>query len=323
VVFRITAQRIKESSSLVQSTAHPRLLYTANDSGDGPFVYVLNSVGRLVGTTTLVGVDPVDVEAMASGADGSLIVGDIGDNDSVRSSVQVYRIAQPGPGMANVQPQRVTLTYTDGPRNAESILYDASSGRVFVVSKLLFGQVFESPPDVFSLHSAKLRPIANAPSFATDATFLADQRAVVIRTYHSSVVYAFPSWRYLTSFALPRQKQGESITSSGSADLLVGSEGVDSPVWTVPLPESVLNFLARPRANSGAPTTPAGRPHHTPGPPPKAVPVTVDHSDPAKTVVAVSGSAAVLVVVLGAVAVLGRRRSKAPPPGDEGGSPTP
>src|SRR5205085_3431861 len=74
VVFHIDDGRITESSSLVVSAAHPGLVYTANDSGDGPFVYVLDRNGGLVGTTTLAGVDPLDIEAMSCGIDGTLVV---------------------------------------------------------------------------------------------------------------------------------------------------------------------------------------------------------------------------------------------------------
>src|SRR5689334_24114746 len=104
VVFRITDGKIRESSSLVEGTTSPGLFYTANDSGDGPYVYVLDPTGRLLGTTSLSGVDPVDVEAMASGADGSLIVGDIGDNDATRQTVRLYRIEQPVAGDHTVSP---------------------------------------------------------------------------------------------------------------------------------------------------------------------------------------------------------------------------
>jgi hypothetical protein len=311
VVFRISAPRITESSSLVQSTVHPPLLYTANDSGDGPYVYVLSPTGRLVGTTTLLGVDPVDVEAMATGADGSLIFGDVGDNDSNRPNVAVYRIAQPGPGPSQVEAQKVTLTYQGGPRNAESMLYDSSTGRVYIMSKLPFGGVYESPPEVFSLRSATMRPIATAPSFATDATFLAGHHAVVVRTYRSAYVYRFPSWHLLTSFTLPAQRQGESVTTDGSRALLVGSEGTDSPVWSVPLPASVLSFLERSTTKVQATTPPPGKPAHGPGPPPEPVPVVANGDSTAKTVVTVSSSAVVLVVVAGAVVFI-RRRPKPP-----------
>jgi hypothetical protein len=121
VLFRITAPQIDESSSLVNSGFHPGLLYTANDSGDGPYVYVLDHEGHLVGTTTLTHVDPVDIEALGGAQDGSLVVADIGDNRSNRATVTLYRIPQPTSGDHAVKPDKVTLTYPDGARNAESV----------------------------------------------------------------------------------------------------------------------------------------------------------------------------------------------------------
>ncbi len=52
IIFHIDVDHITESSSLAVSTVHPRLVNTTNDSGDGPYVYVLNRSGELVGTTT-------------------------------------------------------------------------------------------------------------------------------------------------------------------------------------------------------------------------------------------------------------------------------
>ena len=257
VIFRIGSPRINESSSLVVSTAHPRLVYTANDSGDGPFVYVLDLHGRLVGTTTLAGVDPVDVEAMSGGSDGSLVVADIGDNHAVRGSVQIYRIPQPKAGDFTVAPEKVTLTYPDGPHNAESVLYDARTGRVFVVSKEVDAHVYATRPDVFSSPTATLTRVTGAPTIATDATFLPGDRAVIVRTYDNAVVYRFPSWQMQTSFTLPIEQQGESISAvPGQASVWVGSEGVDSPVWDVPLDKVAAALVQRPGR--------AARPPHMP-----------------------------------------------------------
>jgi hypothetical protein len=237
VLFTIAAPRITESSSLAVSTTYPGLIYTTNDSGDGANVYVLDRSGALVGTTTLAGVDAVDIEAISAGADGSLVVGDIGDNDVERSSVQVYRIPQPGLGDHTVRPATVSLTYADGPRNAESLVYDAATGRVVIVSKELFGHVYRTPPNVFSRSTATLTKVANGPMVATDATLLDGGRAVAVRTYHDAVIYHYPSFAFWTNLDLPRQQQGESIAAvPGRGVVYVGSEGVRSAVWSVPLP---------------------------------------------------------------------------------------
>jgi hypothetical protein len=312
VVFRIAAPRIDESSSLVHSTVHPGLFYTANDSGDGPVVYVLDSSGRLVGTTTLQGVDPVDVEAMAAGSDGSLVVGDIGDNAASRPNVQIYRIVQPGAGGTTVLSEKVTLKYADGAHNAEAMVYDADTGRVFVVTKEPFGTVYASPPDVFSLSTATLRPIAGGPTIATDATFLPGQRAVVVRTYEHAYVYSYPSWRLVTSFPLPPEKQGESITAVGTRSVWVGSEGADSPVWAVPLPARVTRWAVTP-----TPPQPTAPWYSVP---PTGHPIasgagggaSSDSSgDP--TVVTVSTSAGIVVVAVGAVVMFSHRRQRPDP----------
>ncbi len=239
IAFRIAVPYIKESSSLVVSSAHPGLVYTTNDSGDGPYVYVLDRQGHLVGTTTLAGVDPTDIEAMSGGSDGSLVVADIGDNRADRSTVDVYRIPEPTTGDHIVTPDKVTLTYPDGPRDAESVLYDADSGAVLVVSKEPVAHVYSTPRHVFSTSSATLRRVATAPSSATDASWLPANGSVVVRTYLHAVIYRYPSWKLERVLTLPLMQQGESISRVPGRPRVVwaGTEGVDSPVWEVSLPK--------------------------------------------------------------------------------------
>lgn len=238
-VFTIESDDITESSSLVISTTRPDLVYTTNDSGDDAVVYVLDAEdGEVVGRTTLAGVGAVDIESLAGGSDGSLVVADIGDNDAKRDSVTLYRISQPASGEHSVSAEEVELTYVDGPRDAESVLYDPDSGRAFVVSKALVGaQVYETEPDVFAQPTGQLRPVAAAPPIATDATFLPGLSAVVIRSYARAAVYAYPSWTQVASLDLPRQRQGESVAAPQEGNSIwIGSEGEDSAVLEVALP---------------------------------------------------------------------------------------
>ncbi|MFY9914658.1 MAG: hypothetical protein WAK18_08335 [Nocardioidaceae bacterium] len=259
VVFTIRAPEITESSSLAISTVDPGLTYTTNDSGDGGTVYVLDSkTGALVGRTTLAGADPLDVEAIAVGTDGSLVVADIGDNNADHSTADLYRIDQPGRGEHAVTPDRVDLTYPGGARDAESVVYDTSTGRAYIVSKLFGGaRVYVTPPHVFRFDNARLRVVAKAPPLATDAALLPDGRHAVIRTYFDASVYTFPEWKEIAIFNLPPQEQGESIAVPPSGDVVwVGSEGVRSRVTAVPLPD----LTAAPQGGSGtaAPSGAAG-----------------------------------------------------------------
>jgi hypothetical protein len=240
VVFRIRSAEITESSSLVVSTTQDRLAYTTNDSGDDAVVYAVDTrSGRVVGRTTLSGLDAYDIEALGGAADGSLVVADIGDNSGVRERVTFARIDQPKRGDRTVSPDVVSMRYVDGPRDAEAVLYDSESDRVFVVSKEFGGaHVYRSGKDAFTRRFGVLRPIAVAPPLATDATYLPGGDRVVIRGYIEATVFRASGWRPLAQFGMPAQEQGESIAAPPSGDVVwVGSEGVDSPVLAVSLPE--------------------------------------------------------------------------------------
>jgi hypothetical protein len=89
VVFSFVDPAITESSGLVDLGS---IMVTTNDSGGDPLVFVIDPrSGRTVGRTTFT--DAVtDVEALAPAGGHAVWVGDIGDNDEQRASVQVYRV---------------------------------------------------------------------------------------------------------------------------------------------------------------------------------------------------------------------------------------
>ncbi len=237
VLFTMHDPRIDESSSLVVSSVHPGLAYTANDSGDGAFIYTVDmSTGDTVGVTTLSGVEPTDVEAMASGPGDTLYVADIGDNSASRDSVTVYWIDQPGRGDTTVDARSATLEYPGGARDAEAVLVDPATGQLFVVSKELFGgTIYAAPTPLSSDHVNRLQPVGTAPSLVTDGAFLPSGEAV-LRTYTTAAVYDPVGWTALSSTALPPQPQGESIAAlAGPARVLVGSEGEESAVYRLRL----------------------------------------------------------------------------------------
>jgi DNA-binding beta-propeller fold protein YncE len=295
LVFRIQPTEIVESSSLVVSQTHDGLVYTANDSGGSATVYVLDAgTGELVGSTSIEGVDPIDIEAMTTGADGSLIVADIGDNDNERAYVTVYRIEQPGRGAHTVTADAVRVTYSNGPHDAESAVYDVDTGRLFIVSKDgLPARVYRSPRDLFSHRQAVMRPVAAAPVLATDAALLPGGDVAVIRTYLAAYFYTFPGWRGLGDRALPSQPLGESLAVPPDGDQLwVGSEGVGSRVLAVAVPD-----LRRPGQSTSAP--PTTTPGSTDG---GAAEAANEHRDELKSrAVLVGGGALALLAVVAVV----------------------
>ncbi len=130
-VFRLTDSRIVEASSLVDFGSR---MVTANDSGNPPDLFSVDSrTGRTVGVTHL-DVPAVDIEALAPAGGSKVWVGDIGDNTQSRSSISLY-LAPTEAHDLDVTPPTYRLVYPDGAHDAESLLADR--GRVYVVTKSL------------------------------------------------------------------------------------------------------------------------------------------------------------------------------------------
>jgi hypothetical protein len=265
VAFTIRDPRITESSGLAASQLHPGVLYTHNDSGDAARVFAVGPDGRVLATLRLAGIQARDWEAIAVGRDErgqpALFVGDIGDNRGTWPSVAVYRISEPAVlRNATVPARRYRLRYPDGPRNAEALLVDPRGNRLFVASKeSVGGGLYEAPATLRSDQVNLLHRVAGVPSLVTDGSFSPDGRSFVLRGYLDAYVYA-ASGRRIDSFSLPAQEQGESVTySRDGRDLLVGSEGADSPVWRVRLPDAALT-------PDGTASRPGGPASHGAGP---------------------------------------------------------
>lgn len=149
---KVADKQLGELSGMVESRRDPNVVWTHNDSGGGPMLYAINLAGKRLATWTLTGatnVDWEDLAALAKGATGQpeIYVGDIGDNDSVRTSIAVYRLVEPtvDPGQIDVKGatadwQQFNFVYPDGAHDAEALLADPPTGDLYVVSKATDGK---------------------------------------------------------------------------------------------------------------------------------------------------------------------------------------
>lgn len=142
---------VNESSGIVASRANPDLFWTHNDSGDGPTLYALDRKGRSRGRWRVSGAQAVDWEDIAAGPGPQpgvsyLYIGDIGDNDSERESITVYRVVEPdltneddsatGNNQHTTGPaEAIRLKYPDGKHDAEALLVHPSTGDLYIVAK--------------------------------------------------------------------------------------------------------------------------------------------------------------------------------------------
>lgn len=231
--FRFADPAIVESSGLAVVDG---LVVTVNDSGDEARVFTIDpATGETVGVTRW-NAEATDIEALAPGGDGSVWVGDIGDNARARDTITVTRVPV-GVGDRTVDATAYRLRYPDGASDAEALLVHPETGRLYVVTKGVFGGVVHAAPTRLREDRVNLlRPVARTMSIVTDGAFLPDGEHVVLRDYSRAVVYDTDSWESVGEVTLPEQRQGEGIATAGAGRILVSSEGQNAPVYDVALP---------------------------------------------------------------------------------------
>ncbi|WP_416483380.1 WD40 repeat domain-containing protein [Streptomyces sp. CL12] len=244
--FTISDPRITESSGLAASHLHPGIYWTHNDSGDGPYIYAVDgATGKTVARVTLRGIGaPRDVEAISIGPHNEIYVGDIGDNyDGRWPYVWIYRLPEP----KVLKDQTITATqyvvkYSNGPRNAESLLVHPKTGRVYIIDKKEDGgHLYEGPATLSTSGANIFKPIAPIDLWATDATFSPDGDHLAVRGYLGGIYYSWNDGhpKRTEMLDVPLQGQGEGITySADGTKLLYSSEGSDSEVIAKDAPDS-------------------------------------------------------------------------------------
>lgn len=247
--FTFTDSRITECSGMA-TDAERGYYWTINDTeASGGRIYGVRPDGQTL-TSIRFGAELTDTEALAY-QDGSFYVGDIGDNTGRRASISVYRLTDPQVGSTAAEYTRYRFAYPDGAHDAEG-MFLTSSGRIHIVTKEAKGAIYAAPEKPSTSGVNALTRVASAPAFATDATRLSDGR-VVIRTYTSVSLYDGTTFAQLGSANTPVQKQGESVTQSmDGASLLLGSEGSNSAVLDVALPQATATPLATSTASAKA-----------------------------------------------------------------------
>jgi hypothetical protein len=249
-----------------------------------------------------------------------IAIGDIGDNDAEHPSVRIAIVEEPKTLTdQTLTPIRVLrLTYPDGPTDAETLLADPKTGRLYIVSKTLFGsELYEVPPKVWPGKGAtgtsnltELTKVAGmGPSIVTDGAFLPDGN-MAIRGYGNLSIVAAPSTvkdgrlETLASKALPDQKQGESIAIvDEGAYALIGSEGEESPILEIRVPQvapTETTEATSPTASSGQTVADTAQ----------KVRNLAGGDGRLPLLIGVGGAAVVLIALFGAVIMLRPRRSR-------------
>ncbi|WP_328470622.1 esterase-like activity of phytase family protein [Actinoplanes sp. NBC_00393] len=252
-VCRIEDDRLVEISGLVTDGSGYVVVNDGADDPDGRRIFFLNrrcGVSRTVGYPSR----PRDTEDLARGPDGTLWVGDIGDNGRNRETIALWRLA-PG-GRA---PKIYRMAYPDGPHDAEALLVSGDGTPVVVTKDPMTAGVYVPAVALKAGKTTPLRKVGDVavPLTATSNPFglpgrvvitggatSPDGGRVVLRTYADAFEFDVSGGdvvRAITEgkpreIALPDEPQGEAIAYSrdGTA-LLTVSEGRDAQLLRYPL----------------------------------------------------------------------------------------
>ena len=141
LVGNLAADRLDEASGMQAGSGG--VYYLHND--EGARLFLSDAEGRDLGVVPVAANnrDWEDITRVPGEHGPLLVVGDIGDNHGARKRVSLYFLPEPAaadPGSPATRPgvavrHRLRVTYPDGPRDAESLAYDAASGMLLILSK--------------------------------------------------------------------------------------------------------------------------------------------------------------------------------------------
>ncbi|MCE7065387.1 PE-PGRS family protein [Dyadobacter sp. CY326] len=223
---QITPGIIDEASGIVPSYSMPGNFWVNQDSGQPNALYLVSKDGKTIKQMTVPGSANRDWEDVAIGPGPNsgvnyLYIADIGNNNAPASPVGViYRVPEVGDANASFDQNalaKITFSYPDGPRDAESILVDPITKDIFIISKE--GQtagLYRLPFPQSTGETIVAEKVGNVPSltFATGGNISKDGTEILVRTY-LAVYY----WKVNAGESI-----GQTLTKAASKQLLVALE---------------------------------------------------------------------------------------------------
>lgn len=254
---------LTEMSAVAASRSQPGVFWTLNDSGNSPWVFAIDSTGRLRESYRIPGASNFDWETLTLSpcpAGTCLVIGDIGDNPEQRPTVRLYRVPEPAVGAlaagelgATAPPDSVVIRYPDGPHDVEAI-YANEDGDIFLISKGRTKGIllFRLPASAWNsggvavpelVDSLPIIPDYSIGQWVSDAALSPDGRHVAVRTYSAVFFFTVQSGGRLAPdqgrecFFGVIEPQGEGITWMDNTRLLLTSESTSTARGTLYLLE--------------------------------------------------------------------------------------
>lgn len=260
--------RISECSGIVRSYKVDDYYWLHNDSGYGPYLFLVNSKGGTVGRVKVDGASSIDWEDIAIYRDDEgpvLIVGDIGGNAQRRNSISLFFVREPtfddgqsGRELTVTVEFKLNVTFPGGVTNYEAIAVDPLEKSVVIIEKALLGGKMYSVPLPNTKHQAsrdasvEAKEIGRMPlPFVTACDISEDGKSLVAISYRVGVFYertvgrdgsAEEPWSSVlrkepVSFPLGSLRQTEAVCFlRNGKSVIVSSEFAPTPLVEINLP---------------------------------------------------------------------------------------
>ncbi|MDA2979145.1 MAG: hypothetical protein O3B42_05210 [Actinomycetota bacterium] len=249
----VTNTDLTEASGLAVSRTTPGVLWSHNDSRDGPRLYAFRSDGTDLGVFDVPGGFAFDWEDMAAGPDANgqgnfLYMGDIGDNFDIREGViALHRVEDLDPAsMTDRFPHSdpIALEYPEGNHDAEALFIDPIDPSVYIITKSRDqALVYRGSIEV---NGARTRLELMATLFlgaeVSGADISPDGSVIALRGYRTVWMWTRSEGQTIAQALAaepcegqsPTETQGESIAFDTNYSYWTVSEGLSPAVHRVP-----------------------------------------------------------------------------------------
>ena len=109
---------LKETSA-IEKTATSDILWVIEDAGNKNNLYGLNTKGDIIKDISIDNVQNIDWEDLTSDAEGTIYIGDFGNNSKKRKSFAIYKISNPENAKATAKAEVITFKLPAGMKSED------------------------------------------------------------------------------------------------------------------------------------------------------------------------------------------------------------
>ncbi|RMF10978.1 MAG: hypothetical protein D6762_00320 [Candidatus Neomarinimicrobiota bacterium] len=242
-VVSFPTERIPEASGIVPALEQPGIFWLISDSGNPPELVAIDARGQVRGVCSLSGVINADWEALTRRPDGTLVIGDLGNNLHRRRDQRILVLEEPAPGQTVADPGGTypLVWPADSPWSPRTPDVEA----LFSVGDSLWALTKQNDDETWLLRleisGGVVHPLpvqsVTLPGLVTGADYSAERRQVAVLTYTGIYIY---DWRRDPPHLADRPRrlrpiwfqQAEGICWDGNTLRVVNEQG-RMKTWTV------------------------------------------------------------------------------------------